>query len=151
MDNHLPPPPSPAPLRPMWRAARPSMTCNDIIVHTPGGHGFPFRKARGRHWHWHWQRAAWQGALGTATPRWVLWPYNVQNSSPRVSGGGCCVRMCDGCILLGIHATVWRVEIESALGCAGARLHGEDSNGNSMENNLSGLPSGAGLICVCLM
>ena len=43
--------------------------------------------------------------LGTATPRWVWWPYKVQNDGPRPSGGGCVAHRRDGRTGLGMQAS----------------------------------------------
>ena len=43
--------------------------------------------------------------LGTATPRWVWWPYKVQNGGHRSSGGGYFAHRRDGRTGLGIKAS----------------------------------------------
>ena len=51
-----------------------------------------------------------------------------------------------GPCVLSVQMSVFIMEMESALGYGGALLHA-----NSMERILSGLPSGVGLVRVCLM
>ena len=88
-------------------------------------------------------------ALGSATPRWVLWPYKHKteglcNPAAIVLRTGVTASPGYRYALISMHTRLQRVDVESALGYGGARLHANSKY--SMESILPGLSSGDGLV-----